>query len=266
VAEPVSSGLYSSEYFRAACGGSEYFERYGPKIVKPAHALALKEAGLTPGMAVLDVGCGRGEILFQARERGCKAIGTDYASAGVALARETSGAPVLLCDAKFLPFKDSCFDRIFLLGVMDHLHPWELRLCFDEFKRVLKPDGVVVIHTCVNRLYFKTLTYGARAAAARVLGLRAPAPPRSDEDASLHVNEHSLFRLRAFFGSIGWKAEVRPVPNPKLMVAELYGETLPAGFPLRPAPAWKRALYRGLLFRPPLSAFLAREFFALARP
>ena len=117
------------------------------------------------------------------------------------------------------------------MGVMDHLRRWELERCFAELRRVLAPGGAVLVHTCANRLYFKNWTYGLRRAAARAL----------------------------------WEAEVEPRPNYKLLVTELYGEPLPEGFPMRPAPRWRARLALGLL-RTPVAAFLAREFFVLARP
>lgn len=262
---PVGSALYDERYFDENCGGMEFFRLYGPKVLKPPLAYAFKRAQVRPGMSVLDVGCGRGEILYHARQAGGFAVGTDFAPAAAKKAAEVSGCPTLLCDAKSLPFAAGSFDRIFFLGVMDHLHDWELEKVFSEIKRVLKPGGQVLIHTCANRHYYKNWTYAFRAALARALRLRAPAPARSGSDEALHVNEHTLGGMREFFRRIGWQAEVLGQPNYKLLLEELYG-SLPEGFPMRPAPRWKIWLYRGLLFHPPLDAFLAREFFAVARP
>lgn len=262
----VDSAHYDDQYYRESCGGSEFFSRYGAKVLKPQLAYSLKRAELAPGMRVLDVGCGRGEMLYHVRELGASGVGTDYAQAALKLAAEVSGCPVALCDAKALPFKDASFDRVFLLGVVDHLHDWELEAAFGELRRVLRPGGKVVIHTCCNKAYYKNLTFGVRRALAKALGLKEPSPPRSGEDEALHVNEHSGASLSAFFARIGWRAEVEPRPNYKLELAELYGERLPEGFPMTPAAPWKRRIHRALLWRRPLSAVLAREFFCLASP
>lgn len=269
--EPVSPASYSEGYFDRSCGGHEFFSAYGPRIPKPPIAYALKRAGLMPGMRVLDLGCGRGELLYQARAAGAFAVGTDFAPAAVRRAREVSGSPTLLCDAKALPFAASSFDRVFLIGVIDHLHAWELKLCFSEIRRVLKPGGEVLVHTCANASYFKNWTYGARKSLAQ--GLRAqgipvhlPSPPRSGEDEVLHVNEHSAAGLRRFFAGISWEAEVEPRPNYRLILHELYGPVLPDGFPLKPAPRWRAWIVLNLLFHGPLRGLLARELFAIARP
>ena len=269
--QPVSSAHYSRQYFEESCGGAEFFRLYGPTVLKPAQAYSFKRAQVAPGMRVLDLGCGRGEILYQARQEGGRGVGTDFAAAAAKLAREISGCPTLLCDAKALPFSEGAFDLIFFVGVIDHLHDWELERCFSEMARVLKPGGAVLIHTCANRHYYKTLSYGLRRALARLsrrlgLPIGEPARPRSDEDRVLHVNEHTLGGLRSFLSDIGWDAEVEARPNYKLFLRELYGWPLPPGFPIKPASRLKTAVYLNLLFLPGLRAFLAREFFALARP
>jgi len=262
---PVDAEHYTKDYFLGNCGGSEFFKLYGPRVLKPTMAYSFARAEIKSGMRVLDVGCGRGEILYHVKKAGAEGIGTDYAEPAIQIAAEISGCQVLLADAKKLPFPDRSFDRIFFLGVIDHLHDWELEACFSEFKRLLKPDGFVLIHTCTNKHYYKNWSFGARRSLARIFGLREPSRPRSDEDEALHVNEHTFGSLRDFFRKIGWSAEVEPRMNYKLVLRELYGE-LPADFPMKPSQGVGAALYRALLWRGPLKRILAREFFCLAKP
>lgn len=268
---PVSSEEYTDTYYAEACGGAEFFALYGPRVPKPQLAYALKRAAIRPGMRVLDIGCGRGEVLYQAREGGAQAIGTDYSQAALKLARDVSLAPVLRCDAKALPFRDGTFDRIFFIGIIDHLHDWELEKSFAEMRRVMRPGGSVLVHTCTNRHYYKTLSYGIRRALARMarrfgLPVREPSRPRSSEDEKLHVNEHAKGDLERFFARIGWEYDIVALPNYKFLIGSLYGSKLPDKFPMKAAPRWKKLLFMGTLFMPPLDRLLAREFFVEARP
>ncbi|MBI5199962.1 MAG: class I SAM-dependent methyltransferase [Elusimicrobia bacterium] len=264
-AEPaVPAERYTEDYFLGRCGGAEFFELYGARVLKPVQAYSLRRAGLANGMRVLDLGCGRGELLHHAREAGASGVGTDYAPPALKFAAKVSGCPVACCDAKALPFADASFDRVFFIGVIDHLHDWELEKCFAELARVLRPGGKVVIHTCTNTWYYKRWTYRLRLRLARLLGLREPSPPKSDEDEALHVNEHSPGNLSRFLARSGWTSRVEVRPNYKLELRALYAE-LPPDFPLKPAGAW-RAFWHRLFWWPPLSWILGRELFCVAEP
>ncbi|MBI3551466.1 MAG: class I SAM-dependent methyltransferase [Elusimicrobia bacterium] len=262
---PVPAEEYTEDYFLERVGGAEFFKLYGARVLKPALAYALSRSGVEGGMTALDLGCGRGELLHHLQRRGVRALGADFAPAALALARKTSSSPVVCCDAKRLPFKDNSFDRIFFLGVLDHLHDWELEACFEEFKRTLKPGGVVLADTCANTDYHKTLSYEARKRWARRLGLSEPSAPRSDEDETLHVNEHGERQLTRFFERIRWRGEIEARPNEKYLVREMYAAELPAGFPLRMAPLWKQALFR-CAFHGPWKKYLARSWFCKVSP
>jgi SAM-dependent methyltransferase len=253
------------EYYRENCGGAEFFARYGAAVLKPALALALKRADARPGMTALDMGCGRGELLRHLKEAGVEAVGADYAPAALGLAKKTSEAPVLRADARKLPFRDASFDRIFFVGVVDHLPDPDLGAAFREFRRVLRPDGFVLLSSCVNTDYYKVRTYALRKTAARLLGLKEPRPPRSSEDEDLHINEHNESGLARFLDAEGWDHEIEPRPNDKFALDELYGPQRPADFPLKSPAPWKR-LWHAAAFRGPLKSLLARELFCRARP
>jgi len=264
-AEAAKAESYDERYYRQTCGGSEFFDRYGGRVVKPALALALKRAQMKEGMTALDAGCGRGELLYQLEKRGIKAVGADFSPAALGLAAKTTKAPVMRADARRLPFVDALFDRIFFLGVVDHLPDADLESVLGEFRRVLKPGGLLLLSTCVNTDYHKRKTYALRRTLARALRLAVPAPLRSTEDEALHVNEHNESGLRLLFERNGWNARVEPRPNDKFAVAELYEPPLPPDFPLKPAKPWRRLLHAAF-FRGPWKKYLARELFCVAAP
>ncbi|MDW8065132.1 MAG: class I SAM-dependent methyltransferase [Anaerolineae bacterium] len=153
--------LYGEDYFLSACEGyEEFLHTHGEHLSRRLQA-AFSVAEVRPGMRVLDVGCGRGEIVRHCARLGACAIGVDYAEAAVRLSadllRRAGGlqAPAGLAqaDAKFLPFASLVFDRVLMFDVVEHLFPWELRLALQEAYRVLKPGGMLVIHTAPNRWY-----------------------------------------------------------------------------------------------------------------
>ena len=123
-----------------------YFPIFGQWLVETAQ--------IPEGARVLDVACGRGAVLFPAAERvGSRGqvIGIDLAEG---MAHETQmeiqrrGLPqaeARQMDAENLTFPYSSFDFV-LCGFALQFFP-HLDQALSEFKRVLKPDGHIVVTT-----------------------------------------------------------------------------------------------------------------------
>ena len=113
---------------------------------REAVAALLARAGVEsprPGDRVVDVGCGTGAVL-ERFGRGAVAVGVDDHEDALRYAREKSGARLARSDARALPFRAASVDRLFLLDVAEHV-PEDARV-FAEIRRVLKPDGLAVVH------------------------------------------------------------------------------------------------------------------------
>ncbi len=104
---------------------------------------------LTPGLSVLDCGCGPGSITLSMAPLIApgKIVGVDFASSQIERATSSAAgtgihnAEFLIADCYSLPFDDCSFDRIFNHTFMEHLsHPVQ---AMKEFHRVLKPGGIV---------------------------------------------------------------------------------------------------------------------------
>ncbi len=130
---PLPSTLYNREYFLTACEGYDVFlESEGQHLSRRLND-AFAVAEVAEGMRLLDVGCGRGEIIRHCMRLGVEAYGIDYAQVAARMTTEviahehrSSGdkshsASVYLADAKYLPFPDSFFDRVLLFDVVEHL-------------------------------------------------------------------------------------------------------------------------------------------------
>lgn len=176
------------------------------------------------GKRVLDVGCGRGELVIQSAMRGADAWGIDYAEAAVRIAERAlaeideplrARTHVRQMDVKALTFDDGFFDAVFLMDVVEHLYPHELAAALDELRRVIRPGGRLVMHTSPNKTfervvypnYSRRINQAARAL-SRLLRLRdglfndtmLPVDREFPHDAyerAMHINEQSLGGLRA---------------------------------------------------------------------
>lgn len=150
--EPVPSEVYTEGYLLSeACEGYAAYQRGDVSMLKRR---AVDLLGLAPGMRVLDLGCGRGEIVAELGRRDARAVGVDYAATAVNLtARSAPTCGVVRADAVALPFRDGSFDRVLFGDVIEHL-PWRYAIvALQEVARVLSPDGFAVIHTAPNRWF-----------------------------------------------------------------------------------------------------------------
>ena len=145
----VPSTLYTEHYFLGVCEGYQEFLSSEGAYLSQRLTEALAVAGIAPGMAVLDVGCGRGEMLRHTARLSARAFGVDYAQAAVRLSRRIAAevidqggvACVYQASALYLPFEAETFDRVLMFDIVEHLYPAELALALIEARRVLKTGG-----------------------------------------------------------------------------------------------------------------------------
>jgi SAM-dependent methyltransferase len=95
----------------------------------------LRNLAPRPGSSLLDVACGTGALVDEARRQGLRANGVDFSS--VALRQHP--VPLAAADAEQLPFADAGFDYVVNLGSLEHLVGMEQGV--REMARVLRPDG-----------------------------------------------------------------------------------------------------------------------------
>jgi demethylmenaquinone methyltransferase/2-methoxy-6-polyprenyl-1,4-benzoquinol methylase len=109
--------------------------------------MALRRARLRRGMSLLDVGCGTGVIAGHARkivgETG-KVVGVDPSEGMLAVARaegRIDSSHVAMAEA--LPIEDGTFDMVTMGYALRHVD--NLHTAFNEYYRVLRPGGTVLI-------------------------------------------------------------------------------------------------------------------------
>jgi len=126
--------------------GPPFFRYFGKRLVE--------DAGVSPGIDLLDIASGRGATLFPAAKAvgfAGRVVGTDYSWPMVhEAAREIgnnnlSNVDVEHMDAEKLQFPDETFDLV-VCGFAIFLFP-NLMQAMSEFYRVLKPVGKIAVST-----------------------------------------------------------------------------------------------------------------------
>lgn len=110
------------------------------------------------GKSVLDAGCWWGWFIRYAREKGARVFGFDREASGLKDAVEylRSDNNLCLADAVHMPFSSGIFDVVVSMHVLEHVESEKGMM--DEIRRVLKPDGVLLI-SVPNDLSFGVLPY-----------------------------------------------------------------------------------------------------------
>lgn len=107
---------------------------------------SLLERYLDPAASprILDAGCGTGGMLEYLRRFG-PAVGIDIADEAVGLARRRGLASLARASVEELPFADASFDLLVSFDVLYHQAVVNDRRALQEFSRVLRPGGLLVI-------------------------------------------------------------------------------------------------------------------------
>jgi cyclopropane-fatty-acyl-phospholipid synthase len=132
--------IYSCGYW---AGASTLDEAQEAKL-----ELVCRKLGFTPGMKVLDIGCGwGGTAKFAAERHGVEVVGITVSRRQVEFARKLcAGLPV---DIRLQDYRelDGTFDRVLSLGMFEHVGCRNYRTFFETVRRRLREDGLFLLHT-----------------------------------------------------------------------------------------------------------------------
>jgi len=153
---PVLDRYYGSEGDRPAFvaslfdGSAKYYDRVGHVLALGSGPYyrrhALVRAGLRPGMTLLDVATGTGQVARAATRilRDPNAVvGLDPSAGMLREARKVHPGPIVRARAEAMPLRDDRFDMLSMGFALRHVAA--LETAFAEYRRVLKPGGRLLL-------------------------------------------------------------------------------------------------------------------------
>jgi ubiquinone/menaquinone biosynthesis C-methylase UbiE len=226
----VNPKLYTEKYYLTDCTGFEEFKRSNGNELEPRLIELTKYLQIYAGEKMLDIGCGRGEmVLFFAKKR-VISVGIDYSKDSLKLAKELKKKQpkevqefmkFYLMDAKKIKFNKNTFDAILMADIVEHLYPYELEKVFKEVKRVLKPNGKLIVHTAPNKLFnekgykyysFPVSTFIVnlwnRILKKKYPNMVHPEKMRTESHNIMHINEQTYFSLNNLFKKFNLKGKI----------------------------------------------------------
>lgn len=141
---------------RFGYGGMRYDGRWRPIAEDIA-----RHYGLTPGMRVLDIGCGKAFLLYELTQAvpGLEVVGLDISAYGIANAKEEVRPALVEGNCTRLPFPDGHFDFVFSINTFHNLMNFDLMAALKEMQRVAKGPKWLCVESYRNEREKANLLY-----------------------------------------------------------------------------------------------------------
>jgi len=141
---------------RYGYGGYSYDGRW-----KSVAENIIKYYELKEGQSVLDIGCGKGFLLYEMKILlpGLVIRGIDISDYALANAKEEVKSCLDLGSASNLPYLDKSFDLVISLTTLHSLYIFDLERALKELSRVSKKDGYIVVESYRNEQEKTNLLY-----------------------------------------------------------------------------------------------------------
>ena len=138
-------------------GGYRYMEGRWEKVARAM----VEHYGIKPGDKILDVGCGKGFLLYDFTKvvPGLELHGIDISEYAIQNAKEEIKDCLQVGNATSLPFPDNYFDFVFSITTLHNLHCYDLDKALREIERVGKKNKYICVESYRNEEEKANLLY-----------------------------------------------------------------------------------------------------------
>lgn len=126
-------------------GGYRYMEGRWEKVARAM----VEHYGIKPGDKILDVGCGKGFLLYDFTKvvPGLELHGIDISEYAIENAKDEIKDRLRVGNATSLPFEDNYFDFVFSITTLHNLHCYDLDKALREIQRVGKKNKYICVES-----------------------------------------------------------------------------------------------------------------------
>ena len=138
-------------------GGYKYMEGRWEKVAK----LMIGHYGLKAGDKILDIGCGKGFLLYDFTKilPGIEIYGIDVSKYALENSKEEIKDKLIYGNATSLPYEDNYFDFVFSLNTFHNLECYDLFDALKEMERVGKNNKYICVEAYRNEVEKMNLLY-----------------------------------------------------------------------------------------------------------
>jgi ubiquinone/menaquinone biosynthesis C-methylase UbiE len=141
---------------RYGYGGMKYDGRW--RVVAEA---MVKHYGLKPDARILDIGCGKGFLLYEFTQvlPGCTVAGLDISQYAAEHCKPELQGKITVGHARELPYADRSFDLVFTINTLHNLYNYDLFAALKEIERVGRGGKYIVVESYRNEREKVNLLY-----------------------------------------------------------------------------------------------------------